>query len=76
MAEHPNVARIKDLYAAFATGDFAVLNDTFTEELVWHEGGRNQLRLAIITWIERTYHRRRSQRRLDRPHTHRILDNQ
>ena len=43
MAEHPNVARIKDLYAAFATGDFAVLNDTFAEDLVWHEGGRNQL---------------------------------
>lgn len=43
MAEHPNVARIRDLYAAFATGDFAVLNDTFTEDLVWHEGGRNQL---------------------------------
>jgi uncharacterized protein len=43
MAEHPSVARIRDLYAAFATGDFAVLNDTFAEELVWHEGGRNQL---------------------------------
>ena len=43
MTEHPNVARIKDLYAAFATGDFAVLNDTFAEDLVWHEGGRNQL---------------------------------
>jgi transposase InsO family protein len=25
---------------------------------------RDQLRLAIITWIERTYHRRRRQRRL------------
>jgi transposase InsO family protein len=27
---------------------------------------RQQLRLAIITWIERTYHRRRRQRRLGR----------
>jgi putative transposase len=27
---------------------------------------RDQLRLAIITWIERTYHRRRRQRRLGR----------
>jgi len=43
MAEHPNVARIKDGYAAFAKGDFAVLNDLFAEDLVWHEGGRNQL---------------------------------
>jgi putative transposase len=25
---------------------------------------REELRLAIITWIERTYHRRRRQRRL------------
>jgi len=43
MAEHPNVARINDGYAAFAKGDFAVLNDLFAEDLVWHEGGRNQL---------------------------------
>ena len=43
MAEHPNVARIKDGYAAFAKGDFAVLNDLFAEDLLWHEGGRNQL---------------------------------
>jgi uncharacterized protein len=43
MAEHPNVARIKDLYAAFDKGDFAVLNDGFAADLVWHEGGRNQL---------------------------------
>jgi transposase InsO family protein len=27
-------------------------------------GKHDQLRLAIITWIERTYHRRRRQRRL------------
>jgi ketosteroid isomerase-like protein len=43
MAEHPNVARIKDGYAAFAKGDFAVLNDLFAEDLLWHDAGRNQL---------------------------------
>jgi uncharacterized protein len=43
MAAHPNVARIADGYAAFAKGDFAVLNDLFAEDLRWHEPGRNQL---------------------------------
>jgi transposase InsO family protein len=31
-----------------------------------HWTSREQLRLAIITWIEKTYHRRRRQRRLGR----------
>jgi uncharacterized protein len=43
MAEHPNVIRIRDGYAAFAKGDFAVLNDLFAEDLLWHDAGRNQL---------------------------------
>jgi uncharacterized protein len=43
MAEHPNVARIRDGYAAFAKGDFAVLNDLFAEDLLWHEPGRSQI---------------------------------
>jgi len=43
MAEHPNVARITDGYAAFAAGDFAVLTDLFAEDLLWHVGGRSQL---------------------------------
>jgi uncharacterized protein len=43
MAEHPNVARIRDGYAAFAKGDFGVLNDLFAEDVLWHVGGRNQL---------------------------------
>jgi uncharacterized protein len=43
MAEHPNAARIRDGYAAFAKGDFAVLNELFAEDLVWHDSGRNQL---------------------------------
>jgi uncharacterized protein len=43
MAGHPNVARIRDGYVAFAKGDFAGLNELFAEDLVWHETGRNQL---------------------------------
>jgi ketosteroid isomerase-like protein len=43
MAEHPNVTRIKDAYAAFAKGDFAVLEDFFAEDVLWHDGGRNQI---------------------------------
>jgi uncharacterized protein len=43
MAEHPNVARVRDGYAAFAKGDFAVLTDLFADDLVWHVGGRSQL---------------------------------
>ena len=43
MAEHPNAARIRDGYAAFAKGDFTVLNDLFAEDLLWHDTGRNQL---------------------------------
>jgi ketosteroid isomerase-like protein len=42
-AAHPNVARIRDGYAAFAKGDFAVLTDLFAEDLLWHDSGRNQL---------------------------------
>lgn len=42
MAEHPNVARIRGGYAAFAKGDFATLNDLFAEDLLWHDAGRNQ----------------------------------
>jgi ketosteroid isomerase-like protein len=29
MTEHPNAARIRDGYAAFAKGDLAALNDLF-----------------------------------------------
>ena len=43
MAEHPNVTRMKDGYAAFAKGDFAVLDDLFADDVLWHVGGRNQL---------------------------------
>jgi transposase InsO family protein len=41
---------------------FALLQKNVLDRHRWQT--RDQLRLAIITWIERTYHRRRRQRRL------------
>ncbi len=43
MYEHPNVARIRDGYTAFAKGDLTALGDLFDENIVWHDTGRNQL---------------------------------
>jgi putative transposase len=43
---------------------FALLQKNVLDRQRWHN--RKQLRLAIITWIERTYHRRRRQRGLGR----------
>jgi uncharacterized protein len=43
MAEHPNVTRLKDGYAAFTKGDFAALNDLFAGDILWHIGGRGRL---------------------------------
>jgi transposase InsO family protein len=43
---------------------FALLQKNVLDRQRWPD--REQLRLAIITWIERTYHRRRRQRRLGR----------
>ena len=43
---------------------FALLQNNVLDRQRWQN--REQLRLAIITWIERTYHRRRRQRRLGR----------
>ena len=52
---------------------FALLQKNVLDRQRWST--REQLRLAIITWIERTYHRRRGQRARP-PDTHRIRDNQ
>jgi hypothetical protein len=41
---------------------FALLQRNVLDSQRW--ATRHELRLAIITWIERTYHRRRRQRRL------------
>ena len=54
-----------------ATGDdaamesfFALLQKNVLDRRRWVT--RDQLRIAIVTWIERTYHRRRRQARLGR----------
>lgn len=43
---------------------FALLQRKVLDRQRWTS--REQLRLAIIVWIERTYNRRRRQRRLDK----------
>nr|WP_218868389.1 IS3 family transposase [Pseudoclavibacter chungangensis] len=43
---------------------FALLQKNVLDRRSWTT--REQLRIAIVTWIERTYHRRRRQARLDR----------
>jgi transposase InsO family protein len=43
---------------------FALLQNNVLDRQRWHT--REDLRLAIVTWIERTYHRRRRQQRLGR----------
>jgi uncharacterized protein len=55
MAEHPNAVRIRDGYAAFAKGDFAVLNDLLAEDLVWHHRGRDAVYELFGKLIEVTH---------------------
>jgi putative transposase len=43
---------------------FALVQENVLDRQRW--ATRDELRLAIITWIEKTYHRRRRQRRLVR----------
>ncbi|AWZ25240.1 transposase [Rhodococcus pyridinivorans] len=43
---------------------FSLLQKNVLDRQPW--AIRNELRIAIITWIERTYHRRRRQARLGR----------
>ncbi|MGD7707876.1 IS3 family transposase [Microlunatus sp. Y2014] len=43
---------------------FALLQNNVLDRRAWTT--REQLRIAVVTWIERTYHRRRRQRRLGR----------
>ena len=43
---------------------FALLQKNVLDRRRWST--RQELRLAIVTWIERTYHRRRRQARLGR----------
>jgi putative transposase len=43
---------------------FALLQKNVLDRQRW--ATRQELRLAIVTWIEKTYHRKRRQRRLGR----------
>ncbi|WP_312865242.1 IS3 family transposase [Saccharothrix tamanrassetensis] len=43
---------------------FALLQNNVLDRRTWHT--RDELRIAIVTWIERTYHRRRRQAALGR----------
>ena len=43
---------------------FALLQKNVLDQQVWDS--HEQLRIAIVWWIERTYHRRRRQERLGR----------
>ena len=43
---------------------FSLLQNNVLDRRSWTT--REQLRIAIVTWIERTYHRRRRQARLGR----------
>jgi len=43
---------------------FALLQKNVLDRRTW--ATRHELRIAIVTWIERTYHRRRRQDRLGR----------
>jgi ketosteroid isomerase-like protein len=41
MAEHPNVARIRSAYEAFASADVATLSERLAEDAVWHISGHH-----------------------------------
>jgi len=43
MVEHPNASLVKKGFAAFEAGDIATLNTLFTDDIVWHGGGRSFL---------------------------------
>ncbi|HEX8099329.1 MAG TPA: nuclear transport factor 2 family protein [Actinomycetota bacterium] len=40
---HPNEELIRRGYEAFGKGDMDTLNELFTDDIVWHSPGRNQL---------------------------------
>ena len=43
VADHPNVELLRKGYDAYSTGDIAVLNDLFADDILWHIAGRSQL---------------------------------
>ena len=43
MSEHPNIQVARRGYEAFSRGDIDTLDDLFSNDVVWHVGGRNPL---------------------------------
>lgn len=43
MAEHPGVARARDYLAKYNARDMDALRDFFTDDVVWHVGGKHPL---------------------------------
>ncbi len=60
MAEHPNATLLRKGYEAFNKGDMATLRELFSEDVVWHVPGNNQLsgehrgRDAVFAMFART----------------------
>jgi ketosteroid isomerase-like protein len=43
VAEHPNIDLVRRGYAAFGSGDMAILRELIAPDVVWHTGGHNPL---------------------------------
>jgi uncharacterized protein len=43
MGEHENVGRVRSGYESFSKGDLVALEGLFTEDVVWHVPGNNQI---------------------------------
>ncbi len=43
MADHPNAELLRKGYEAFDKGDMATITELFSEDVVWHLPGNNQL---------------------------------
>lgn len=59
VAEHPNLATFRSIYAAFTSGDMDMLATFFGEDVVWHTPGRHRSRARTRGG---TLHSRRSLR--------------
>jgi ketosteroid isomerase-like protein len=43
MSEHPNAARARELFEAFAAGDAETMQSWLAEDIVWRIGGRSAI---------------------------------
>ena len=64
LERHGIIGSMGRVGAAAIESFFALLQKNILDRRRW--SSRDQLRIAIVTWIERTYHRRRRQARLGR----------